>query len=322
MFRCNICKNDKDNTEYTAREMMFGYRDKFTYFQCSKCGCLQIGEIPKNLEKYYPSNYYSIKDRKWDKQHIMPLFMRSRMTNYWINGNDLIGLVWAWRRKKEPPNFIDWFKGRNIRLQSKILDVGSGSGDLLMGMRKHGFRDLTGMDPYLSEDIFYDKHVRILKREIYDLTEKFDFIIFNGSFEHIPDPSRVLIKAYDLLKPSGFVLLRIPIVESYAWEKYGVDWIQLDPPRHLFLFTIKCVEILAAQAGFSVKDIVFDSYDFQFWGSEQYIKDIPLFDPRSHLLNPENSIFSKKEIEEFKKKADEVNKNNYGDQARFYLYKK
>ena len=49
------------------KEMIFGFRDEFTYFECSKCGCLQIMQIPRNMGKYYPSNYYSFK--KLDNQN-------------------------------------------------------------------------------------------------------------------------------------------------------------------------------------------------------------------------------------------------------------
>ena len=49
--------------------MMYGYRDEFKYYHCSKCGCLQINNIPKDLEYLkiiipfkteYKSNYFLI----------------------------------------------------------------------------------------------------------------------------------------------------------------------------------------------------------------------------------------------------------------------
>jgi hypothetical protein len=61
MLACRICGNIKDNKEYIIKEMHFGFGEEFTYFQCKKCGCLQIKNIPDNLSKYYPSNYYSLK---------------------------------------------------------------------------------------------------------------------------------------------------------------------------------------------------------------------------------------------------------------------
>ena len=59
----------------------------------------------------------------------------------------------------------------------------------------------------------------------------------------------------------------------------------------------------------------------QFWGSEQYLRDITLNDTCSYFLNPRNSIFSKKEIEIFKRKANELNLSKEGDSAGFYLKK-
>ena len=34
---CKICGNIEENKVFKIREMMFGFRDKFTYFECSKC---------------------------------------------------------------------------------------------------------------------------------------------------------------------------------------------------------------------------------------------------------------------------------------------
>ena len=36
---CKICDKSEDNPVIIAREMMFGKRDEFEYFQCLRCGC-------------------------------------------------------------------------------------------------------------------------------------------------------------------------------------------------------------------------------------------------------------------------------------------
>ena len=79
--------------------------------------------------------------------------------------------------------------------------------------------------------------------------------------------------------------------------------------------------MLADRVGFRVACVACDSTDFQFWGSEQYLKDIPLRDVNSYAENPEKSIFSEEEILSFKLMSIELNKNNDGDQACFCLYK-
>ena len=59
-MKCITCQNELKNDKfYLVKEMMYGYRDEFKYYHCSKCGCLQINNIPKDLEKYYPKDYYS-----------------------------------------------------------------------------------------------------------------------------------------------------------------------------------------------------------------------------------------------------------------------
>jgi hypothetical protein len=108
---------------------------------------------------------------------------------------------------------------------------------------------------------------------------------------------------------------------NFAWEKYGVNWVQLDPPRHIFLYTERAFRDLAERAGFIVERVVYDSETFQFFGSEQYIKDIPLTDPRSYRGVISESIFTQSQIDEWEALAAKLNAEGRGDQACFYLTK-
>jgi hypothetical protein len=114
----------------------------------------------------------------------------------------------------------------------------------------------------------------------------------------------------------------MPTTSSYAWKHYGVNWVQLDAPRHLFLYSIESMKRLAEKADLVLDEIIYNSSDFQFWGSEQYLRDIPLLSDRSYGVNPSQSIFSDNQINEFKQKAKKLNLLNQGDQAAFYLKKK
>jgi len=40
-MNCAIC-GENSGIEHTLREMMFGTRDEFAYWECSACGCIQI----------------------------------------------------------------------------------------------------------------------------------------------------------------------------------------------------------------------------------------------------------------------------------------
>lgn len=61
MHTCRICGWTGEAHAFTAKEMFYGTREKFEYFECGKCHCLQIAKVPDNLGKYYENTYYSYK---------------------------------------------------------------------------------------------------------------------------------------------------------------------------------------------------------------------------------------------------------------------
>jgi hypothetical protein len=56
---CRICGNTDGNKDYYIKDYTFGAKNSFHYFQCEKCKCLQIAEIPRDMSAYYDSGYYS-----------------------------------------------------------------------------------------------------------------------------------------------------------------------------------------------------------------------------------------------------------------------
>lgn len=52
-----------------------------------------------------------------------------------------------------------------INYNSKILDVGCGTGNLLYSLIKRGFKNLIGIEPYINKEITNGK-VKILKKYI------------------------------------------------------------------------------------------------------------------------------------------------------------
>ena len=95
-----------------------------------------------------------------------------------------------------------------------------------------------------------------------------------------------------------------------------MDWVAIDAPRHFFLHSLKSIEMLATEAQLTIREIVCDFEELHYWGSEQYRRDIPLFDERSVCVNPSKSIFSKKDIKSFEERAELV-----GGQISVFLAK-
>lgn len=80
MTTCRICNTEGDHTTWHIREMMYGTRASFEYFECSHCGCLQIGAFPDDMTPYYPGGYYSL--RKYDGKKFRGWVGRFRVKIY------------------------------------------------------------------------------------------------------------------------------------------------------------------------------------------------------------------------------------------------
>jgi len=71
----------------------------------------------------------------------------------------------------------------------------------------------------------------------------------------------------------------------------------------------KSMGLLGAKVGLEITSICYDSFDFQFWGSEESRKGIPRYAEHSYTLNPEGSIFSETDIKDFRKRAEHSTRN-------------
>lgn len=320
---CRICGNSENNREHQFREMMFGSRETFDYLECGACGTLQIIEIP-DLSRHYPQDYYSLSsaDELYIGKHFRRRIAARFAGDYFMRGNNFFGKYLAEKKEWLRFNFPDSLREPllEIDFRSRILDFGCGSGKLLQNLYFYGFRNLTGADAFIEKDIFYPNGIKIYKRRLSEIEEKFDLVMLHHSFEHLPDPLETLQEIRRLLEKDKFCLLRIPVV-NYAWEKYGKNWVQLDPPRHLFLYTEKSLRILAEKAGFTIEKVLYDSEEFQFWASEYYAKDIAMNEPDWFKLNFNESLFTETQFNEWKAEAKRLNAEKRGDQACFYLKK-
>jgi SAM-dependent methyltransferase len=319
MFECRICANSNNIREFIAKEKMYGTGDEFLYFECSQCGCLQIAELPDNLSQYYSSGYRSLFNPNSNplKKYLKRKWYQNALGNQNIIGNYIY-------KKKGTPYFIDWLKETKVKYGEKILDIGSGSGQLLFDLYEAGFKDLTGLDIHIEKDLFYNNNVRILKKPVEQIENKFDFIMLHHSFEHIPNPVEILQNIHRILNNNKYLLIRIPLADCFAWKKYGIDWVQLDAPRHLFLHTIKSMNILAEKTRFQIEKVNYDSGGFQFWGSILFQHNIPLTATKLFSNDPTvdfPDIFKPGDFQKFEEESILLNEKREGDQAVFYLKK-
>jgi 2-polyprenyl-3-methyl-5-hydroxy-6-metoxy-1,4-benzoquinol methylase len=315
---CRVCGTEAGNRIHSVREMMLGLREQFHYLECQACGCLQLVDVPVDLARYYPSAYTAFGARNRDElspyQQLRYRIRRQRNKAYfrqpsWIESY----LIESYDNLP-----LQAFSRLGVSHDARILDIGCGSGVLLADLKELGYKNLLGLDRFVPQAVA-DKHsVRIVKGELRDLNgTSWDVITLNHSLEHMAEQSDVLRAVASLLDSAGRCLVRIPVL-GWAWEHYGVNWAQIDAPRHFFLHTTKSFSLLAASAGLDVVDISYDSTELQFWVSELYSRDIPLSAVDGH--RPQ-TYFSRSELQNFRTTARELNTKGRGDQAIFTLRK-
>jgi SAM-dependent methyltransferase len=315
---CRIC-GQLDNTEiYFPTEMMFGLKDKFVYFKCSSCDCLQISEYPFNVSKYYGYDYHFKSQGKL--LHKIKDYLIFKRDLYEMTGLSFIGKVVS--LKIPQPGFrdlYDFLKNKNAR----ILDVGCSTGRFLRCLKKLKFNNLFGVDLYIDSNISYDG-INIFKGSVFEITDTYDVIILNHSLEHMPNQLDVISKLYRLLEPGGICIIRIPLSSSFAFDKYRENWVQLDAPRHFYLHSVESIKILIDQVGFNISKIVYDSTSFQFWGSDNYLRNIALKQTRFLYKLTSSLDFSRiyKKYFYYKNLAKKLNLECQGDQATFFIIKK
>ena len=151
-------------------------------------------------------------------------------------------------------------------LDSQILDLGCGAGELVMRLERLGFVNAIGVDPYApiqkNNSIIYRgdlSTVRLTHGE-----NSFDFIIMNHVLEHLEDQEETAAAISALIKPEGTLIIRIPVA-GIVLSYYRSRWPQFDRDHHLVFHTPQSIRALMTTHGtFELIDKTFDSNSFQF----------------------------------------------------------
>lgn len=135
----------------------------------------------------------------------------------------------------------------------RLLDVGCGNGGFLSLAKRAGW-DVEGVD--FDADAVVAAQSRGLSvhhggadvlghRQNY-----YDVITICHVIEHVHDPAAVLATLHGMLKPGGILWLDTPNLDSLGFSKFGADWRDLDPPRHLHVFSRRALKACLRDAGF------------------------------------------------------------------------
>jgi SAM-dependent methyltransferase len=141
----------------------------------------------------------------------------------------------------------------------RLLDVGSGRGDLGVVLRERGW-DVTGLEPSAdasreAEERGVHTVVGTLTTSATELADRYDAVVFQHSLEHVADPAEDLAAARALLRDGGLLLVSLPNFGSWQRRRFRARWFHLDLPRHRTHFSPRGLELLLRRQGFAPLEI-------------------------------------------------------------------
>lgn len=234
---CPVC-NSGDISHYLRCRDHFLSREDFDLYKCSSCGFIFTQDHPdeENSGKYYESDEYASHN----------------------NNKGISGILYNASR--------EIMLGKKLRLIRKVtglktgrlLDIGSGSGHFLSGMKNAGW-DTLGIE--INEKARKQSVAKfcleVLEPHLISTLEKesFDCITLWHVLEHFHDPFAFANEIRHLLKPGGVCIAALPNCSSHDAAHFAAYWAAYDVPRHLWHFNSDTFRKFSAKAGLKITEI-------------------------------------------------------------------
>lgn len=134
--------------------------------------------------------------------------------------------------------------------EARIMDVGSGFGDLLLVLKEIGYKNLFTADAENNaEAIFETNGINFTK---FDATKDkfpfpegfFDVVICSHILEHLPNPFNLLEEVHRILRVGGLLFVMVP-----DWKKHPSEF--YDDPTHVHPYTKSSVARVLGRVEFN-----------------------------------------------------------------------
>ena len=181
---------------------------------------LKTHPIPEDLGPYYNSDeYLSHKD----------------------SAQGFLAKLYRWVKNYNTSRKLRLIK-RYAKNSRSLLDVGAGTGDLLVSAREAGFI-AEGVEPnFHARELALKKGIH-LKAEL-DHQNKFRIITLWHVLEHLKEPKEQIKQIKDLLEDEGTLFIAVPNFNSYDANYYKEYWAGYDVPRHVWHFSKSAIKKL------------------------------------------------------------------------------
>jgi len=234
-INCPACYKNEPVHVFECVDHSFSH-EIFSIWQCEGCKLRFTYPIPEetNIGRYYEASHY-ISHSDSSEGFINKLYKLARRFTL-----------------SEKRRFVQRQTGMP---NGHLLDVGAGTGAFMNEMIENGWETI-GVEPdYGARQKAYQLHKLSIFESAYlfELSHNsFNAITLWHVLEHVYDLHGYLHQFGNLLKKSGLLFIAVPNYTGYDGSYYQSYWAAYDVPRHLYHFSPRSIEALAAKHEFTI----------------------------------------------------------------------
>lgn len=261
LSKCNLCSSEKIDLLFKLKDRLYALPGNFRFSICKNCGLIFQNPLlsEKELAEYYPKDYIAYDKTKSKRDKMINLLYNT----YYSNKS-------KWYFKIIFLPFKSLLRSMPYKKEAKYLDIGCGGGGFLKLVKQRGMVP-HGVDPFIQFPI---KELNIKNVSLFEAKYKnntFNFITLNNVLEHVRNPKEILIECERILKDDGKIFVNVPNSSSLNYKLFGSNWISLDPPRHIYIFSNKTLKEYGKKSGLKIEKINHKSESFTILGSLLYV---------------------------------------------------
>lgn len=247
--RCPLCSHPEIQAILVGYDRVRATPEDYPYGRCEGCGLIQRTPLPlpEEIPGLYPEDYSAYEASPLKKHGASNRFFIRYF--YGVESASSPAILRA---------ILRVFSGRVMpgtlepHGSNRLLDVGCGSGGLLLRYRDLGW-SVRGIEisPKACE-VCRQQGLEVHAGNLLDRPftgERFDVILFHHVLEHLLQPVEVFCTVRDYLASGGKVVVVTPNAGSLCFSVYGSCWYHLDAPRHVMLWDSRTIHLLGERGG-------------------------------------------------------------------------
>jgi 2-polyprenyl-3-methyl-5-hydroxy-6-metoxy-1,4-benzoquinol methylase len=258
--RCPLCAGETDAAFSVGDRNREITPQRFHYRRCRSCQTTFLADLPDDLERYYPEDYYELPslaelDRAASAEAPKLALLRPFVTD------------------------------------GPLVEIGAAFGIFARAAQQAGF-DVTAieMDARCCEYLVDVVGVRAVRsnapeQTLADLGPSRAIVLWHV-LEHLPRPWEVLEQAAKRLETGGALALATPNPDSLQFRLLGARWAHVDAPRHLFLIPFAALRTRVERLGLELGQVTTSDPAGRYWnvfGWEHALRRHPARHPSTRL---------------------------------------